>query len=251
MKAYTALLLIAVFCMITNVKANHSIDPGHHDWNVEFFAGIASKHIMPNGVKMYNHSLAMSELEIWHVPTGLYLETLARWGLDKSRSHGAENEFDVLIGINRKLFGQCRINLYGCYDHSIHMGSKVLDDFWRIGLTFGMDSKEARRHFSISPFVGVEAFISQKERSKHVEDGILWTIAGVNISTEIGKAKITYTPSLGWDDGLMKAKPGFVLTHLLMIDYQISNHWHFETTLNGVISRQSVGFIKAGFVFHW
>ncbi len=246
-------LIIAVLCSITTnaTASTGSIGEDHNIWSIETFVGVANKHVQPNGVKMYNHAIGVAGLHVWHLPSGIYLEGLARGGFDQHHTHGDENEFDFGVGINRKIFRQCRIDLSLTYDHSIHMGSSVLDDFWRFGLVFGLDSKKFRKHLSISPFVGVQVFVTQREKSKHIEDGVIWTIAGVNLETEIGKAKIVYTPSIGWDDGFMKAKPGFVFTNSLKIDYALTKRWHLEAGLTGIISRQTVGLINAQIAWHW
>lgn len=250
----TIALVILAICSITITNASDASNgtiAEDHNWSAEMFAGVANKHAQPNGVRMYNHTIAVTGFHMWHLPSGIYLEGLARGGVDQHHTHGSENEFDFGIGINRKIFRQFRINLSFTYDHSIHMGSSMLDDFWRFGLVFGLDSKELRKHLSISPFLGVQVFETQSEKSKHVEDGVIWTIAGINLEAEIGKAKIVYTPSLSWDDGFMKARPGFVFTNSLKVDYALTKHWHLEAGFTGIISRQSVGLMNAQIAFHW
>lgn len=250
----TTLLILAALCNITTTNANDAPQgtiSEDHIWSAETFVGVANKHVQPNGVKMYNHSIGYFGIHLWHHESGIYLEGLARGGFDQHHTHGSENETDIGIGINRKLFGQFRFDLSLTYDHSIHMGSSVLDDFWRIGLVIGLDSKELRRNLSISPFVGAQIFLTQREKSKHIEDGVIWTIAGLNIHSTVGDTKIIYTPSVGWDDGFMKAKPGFVLTNSLKIDYALTKHWHLEAGLTAIISRQTVGILNAQLTLHW
>lgn len=254
MKALLSILLFTVFCGFS-LNTSASTDTIANDHNgpltVELFAGIADKHIQPNGVRMYNHVLGTAGLHIWHHETGIYLESLSRAGFDQKHTHGQENELDVGIGINRKIFEKFRFDLSLTYDHSIHMGSATLDDFMKIGFVFGLDAKEYRRNMSISPYIGLQAFVALKDKSKHIEDGMIWTLAGMDIKWKHPKFLMVYTPSLAWDDGFMKARPGFVLSNTLNITYNLTEQLHLKLGATGIISRQPVAIVNfsVGFEF--
>lgn len=247
MKALITLLLTAVFCgFITTASAHEDAIANDHNGplTAELFVGIADKHVQPNGVRMYNHSLGTAGLHIWHHPSGIYFESLARAGFDQAHTHGQENELDVGIGINRQIFDRFRFDLSVTYDHSIHMGSATLDDFIRVGLIFGLDTKEIKRNLSISPYVGLQAFIALKDKSKHIEDGMIWTLAGADFKWKKDRFLVVYTPSLAWDDGFLKAKPGFVLTNAVNITWNLTEHVHVKLGATGIVSRQPVGIVN-------